>query len=118
MSLHKQLEQRAADGKPIRIALIGAGKFGSMYLAQIPRTPGMHLVAMADLCPHARRASLACAGWDARQLSAGSAQNELGSGGKWIADDWQTWLKLPRIEINVECAGNPIAAVEHWLAAF
>ena len=40
MSLHAKLQQRSAAGKPIRIGLIGAGKFGSMYLAQIPRTPG------------------------------------------------------------------------------
>ena len=33
MSLHRQLQQRAADGKPIRVGLIGAGKFGSMYLS-------------------------------------------------------------------------------------
>ena len=49
MSLHRQLQQRAADGRPIRVGLIGAGKFGSMYLAQVPRTPGVHLVAIADL---------------------------------------------------------------------
>ena len=51
MSLHAQLQRRQADGKPIRIGLIGAGKFGSMYLAQIPRTPGIHLVGIADLSP-------------------------------------------------------------------
>ena len=38
MSLYTQLQQRAAERKPIRVGLIGAGKFGSMYLAQIPRT--------------------------------------------------------------------------------
>jgi len=54
MSLHAKLQQRATDGEPIRIGLIGAGKFGSMYLAQLPRTPGVHLVAIADLSP-ARR---------------------------------------------------------------
>ncbi|MFI4928102.1 MAG: flagellar biosynthesis protein FlgA, partial [Burkholderiales bacterium] len=48
MSLHAQLQQRAAEGKPIRVGLIGAGKFGSMYLAQVPRTPGVHLVGIAD----------------------------------------------------------------------
>jgi len=32
MSLYQQLLQRAAEQKPIRIGLIGAGKFGSMYL--------------------------------------------------------------------------------------
>ena len=36
MSLHRQLQMRAAQGRPIRVGLIGAGKFGSMYLAQVP----------------------------------------------------------------------------------
>ena len=48
MNLHAKLLQRAAVGKPVRVGLIGAGKFGSMYLAQIPRTPGVHLVGIAD----------------------------------------------------------------------
>ena len=51
MNLHAKLKQRAADGRPVRVGLIGAGKFGSMYLAQIPRTPGVHLVGIADLSP-------------------------------------------------------------------
>ena len=44
MSLFAKLQKRAADQRPIRVGLIGAGKFGAMYLAQIPRTPGVHLV--------------------------------------------------------------------------
>ena len=59
MSLHRQLHQRAAEGRPIRVGLIGAGKFGSMYLAQVPRTPGIHLAAIADLSPANARANLA-----------------------------------------------------------
>ena len=62
MSLHAQLQQRAANNNPIRIGLIGAGKFGSMYLSQIPRTPGVHLVAIADLSPTNARANLARVG--------------------------------------------------------
>lgn len=58
MSLYTRLQQRAAEGHPIRIGLIGAGKFGSMYLAQIPRTPGVQLVAIADLSPAADRKSV------------------------------------------------------------
>ena len=65
MSLHAKLMQRTAEGKPVRIGLIGAGKFGSMYLAQIPRTPGVHLVGIADLAPDAARANLARVGWNA-----------------------------------------------------
>ena len=43
MNLHAKLQQRAAAGKPIRIGLIGAGKFGSMFLAQVPHTPGLEV---------------------------------------------------------------------------
>ena len=65
MSLHAQLQRRAGrEGKPIRIGLIGAGKFGSMYLAQIPRTPGVHLVGIADLSPDGARRNLARVGWN------------------------------------------------------
>ena len=49
MNLHRMLLQRAVAGKPLRVALIGAGKFGSMYLAQAKHTPGIHIVAIADL---------------------------------------------------------------------
>ena len=59
MNLTRLLQQRVAGGHPLRIGLIGAGKFGSMYLAQIPRTPGVHLVGIADLNPAGARANLA-----------------------------------------------------------
>ena len=72
MSLYQQLLQRAAEQKPIRIGLIGAGKFGSMYLAQIPKTPGVQLVAVADLMPAVAKQNLCTVGWDAAQLEASS----------------------------------------------
>ena len=40
MNLYAKLTERAAQGKPLRVGLIGAGKFGAMYLAQVPKTPG------------------------------------------------------------------------------
>ena len=51
MNLYAKLTERAAQGKPLRVGLIGAGKFGTMYLAQIPKTPGVHLAGIADLSP-------------------------------------------------------------------
>lgn len=118
MSLYAKLQQRAADGKPIHIALIGAGKFGAMYLAQIPRTPGVHLVGIADLAPDRARANLARVGWESDRLRASSAQQALDTGATWVTDDWQALVRLPQIDVMVECTGNPIAAVEHCLAAF
>ncbi|MCC2595558.1 SAF domain-containing protein [Pusillimonas sp. MFBS29] len=118
MSLYAQLQQRAAQNKPIRVGLIGAGKFGAMYLSQIPRTPGVHLLGIADLSPDAARVNLARVGWEPGQYGAASAQEALHDGTSWITDDWRALVNLPEIDVIVECTGNPIAAVEHCLAAF
>ena len=118
MNLYSKLQQRAADGKPVRIGLIGAGKFGSMYLAQIPRTPGVHLVGIADLSPDTARANLARVGWKAEATKASSLQDAIKTGATFISDDWQALVRHPGIDIIVECTGNPIAAVDHCLEAF
>ena len=49
MNLSHLLNERAAQDRPLRVGLIGAGKFGSMFLSQVRLTPGMHLLAVADL---------------------------------------------------------------------
>ena len=118
MSLFAKLQQRAAEKRPIRIGLIGAGKFGSMYLAQVPRTPGMHLVAIADLSPDAARANLARVGWADERSRAASIDEALQLGSTHLGDDWQALVRHPGIDLVVECTGSPIAAVEHCLAAF
>ncbi len=118
MSLHQQLQQRAAKNKPVRIGLIGAGKFGSMYLAQIPRTPGVHLVGIADLSPAAARINLARVGWPAEQVAATSLDEALRKGTTHIGEDWQQLVSHPAIDVIVECTGHPIAAVDHCLQAF
>ncbi len=118
MNLYTKLQQRAADGKPVRIGLIGAGKFGSMYLAQIPRTPGVHLVGIADLSPDMARTNLARVGWDAARTQAASLDDALKAGTTHIGEDWKALAGHPAIDIIVECTGNPIAAVDHCLEAF
>ncbi len=118
MSLYAKLQQRAAEGNPVRIGLIGAGKFGSMYLAQIPRTPGVHLVAIADLNPAGARVNMERVGWKSERLDASTATQALSTGATWLTDDWQALVKIPQIDVIVECTGNPPAAVEHCLAAF
>lgn len=118
MSLYSQLQQRAAQGKPIRVGLIGAGKFGSMYLAQIPRTPGVHLAGIADLSPDGARANLARVGWKAEQSQASSLDQALKAGTTHISEDWQALVRHPAIDVIVECTGHPISAVDHCLEAF
>ncbi len=118
MNLYAKLQQRAADHKPVRIGLIGAGKFGSMYLAQIPRTPGVHLVGIADLSPDNARVNLARVGWNPAVIQAASLDDAIKTGATHISDNWEALVSHPAIDIIVECTGNPVAAVDHILKAF
>lgn len=118
MSLFAKLQQRQSEGRPVRIGLIGAGKFGSMYLAQVPRTPGVHLMGIADLSPDGARRNLARVGWSPERCAAASLEAALKDGNTHIGDDWQALVKHPAIDVIVECTGHPIAAVDHCLAAF
>ena len=36
MFIYQDLAARAAAGNSVRVGLIGAGKFGSMFLSQVP----------------------------------------------------------------------------------
>src|SRR5262244_3684608 len=80
MNLYAKLCERAAQGKPLHIGLIGAGKFGAMYLAQVPKTPGIHLVGIADLAPANAQANLERVGWSDERFAATSLEAALTSG--------------------------------------
>jgi predicted homoserine dehydrogenase-like protein len=118
MGLYAKLQQRAATGKPVRVGLIGAGKFGSMYLAQIPRTPGVHLAGIADLSPQGARANLARVGWKPERTHVSSLDSAVKEGTTHVGDDWRALVRHPAIDVIVECTGHPIAAVDHCLEAF
>ena len=118
MNLHAKLLQRQAENRPFRIGLIGAGKFGSMYLAQIPRTPGVHLVGIADLSPDGARTNLSRVGWNPEKLKANNLDQAVKDGSTCISDDWKTLVRHPAIDIVVECTGSPLHAVDHILEAF
>src|SRR5215472_17485611 len=112
MNLHRLLELRQRQGNPLRVGLIGAGKFGSMYLAQVPRTPGVHVAGIADLAPANVHANLKRIGWDAESYQAPSLDAALRDGRTHVGDDWESLVAHPAIDIVVEATGNPVAAVE------
>lgn len=107
----------AARGRPVRVGLIGAGKFGSMVLAQAQRIPGFHVVGVADLDVGKARASLARVGWPAERYAAKSLEDAHRSGGTCVLQDAGALADFDGIECIIEATGHPIAGVRHALAA-
>src|SRR5438067_10053372 len=106
MGLYHLAQQRAAAGRPVRIGLIGAGKFGSMFLNQVPGMPGVELAAIGDLDPDRARAACRTVGWDETRIGRTAF---VASGAELCAH--------PDIEIVVEATGSPPAGIAHARAA-
>ena len=107
MNLHALLQQRQSAGKPLRVGLIGAGKFGSMYLSQAKHTPGIHLVAVADLAPDRAKAALVNVGWDAAKLNASSFKDAHATGHTFITNDAFAMIAASELEIIIDATGSP-----------
>jgi predicted homoserine dehydrogenase-like protein len=106
MNLYTLLQDCAASGNPVRVGLIGAGKFGSMFLSQVPTTPGMDVTAIADLdVPHAQ-AACKTVGWDDERVNAVRFYNDAA---ELIAD--------PKVDVVIEATGHPAAGLKHAQAA-
>ena len=118
MNLFTKLRERCEAGVPVRIGMIGAGKFGTMFLAQALRLPGIHLVGVVDLRVASARSNMALVGWRPEQYAAASLDDAAASGATFVGDDWRALVEHTAVDILIECTGNPIAAVEHCLFAF
>jgi predicted homoserine dehydrogenase-like protein len=118
MNLHAMLQARAEQGMPLRVGLIGAGKFGAMFLSQALHTPGLHVLGIADLDVHRARAQLAATGWPAERYQATSTSKALSEGSTFITDDADDLINAGGIEVIVEATGVPEAGISHALKSF
>src|SRR4051812_12653662 len=116
MNLHHLLLQREAQGKPLRVGLIGAGKFGSMFLSQVRTTAGMHLLAVADLSPERAQQALRTTGWAADRTAASSFAQAGRQASTHVTDDALAMIAAPEIEVVIDATGHPAAGIRHVLA--
>ncbi len=105
MNLSRLAAERAADGRPVRVALIGAGKFGSMFLSQAPTIAGLEVAVIADLDTDRARAQCRAVGWDAARI----ARTRFVSNGLEAC--------AAEVDVVVEATGHPGAGIQHALAA-
>ncbi len=114
MNLHAMLGARAEAGTPIRVGLIGSGKFGTMYLSQAARTPGIHLMAIADLDPE--RAHAACTRVGGLDPSAPTFEAARTAGTTHLTDDSMALVAADGIDVVIDATGSPAAGIAHALA--
>ena len=117
MNLHSKLLEREAAGRPVTVGVIGAGKFGTMFLSQARLTRGMHVVGVADLDVARARSQLKTAGWPDAQFATGSLADAHGKRTTAITERAEALIADPRIEVIVEATGVPGAGIQHCLLA-
>jgi len=117
VNLHALLLERKAAGRPVTVGLIGAGKFGTMFLAQARLTEGMHVVGVADLNVARAKDQLKTAGWPAEQYAAASLGDALQRNTTLVTDDADALIACPGIEVIVEATGVPQAGIGHAMKA-
>ena len=117
MNLYRLLAQRAHAGSPVRVGLIGAGKFGTMFLAQARFTPGLHVLGIADLQPERARRFMRDAGWPGEQMDAPDFETARSTGRTHVTDDSGALIEASGLDVVVEATGDPRAGTRHALAA-
>lgn len=122
MNLAALLAERACAVKsgaaqPVRVGIIGAGKFGSMVLAQLRHLDGLQVVAIADLDVSKARAALARVGWPESQYQAQTIDAALREGSTCVVEDAEKLFRCEQIDCIVEATGHPLAGTRHALHA-
>ena len=107
MFLQNAIENRIDDDNPVKVALIGAGKFGSMFLSQVPSTKGIKVLVIADLKPDNAIKACKNVGWS----------DDLINKTKFV-DTGADAIKLNEVEVVIEATGFPAAGIEHARQAF
>ena len=102
MFIYQDLAARAATGNSVRVGLIGAGKFGSMFLSQVPTTPGLQVTVIADLDPGLAKSTCRNVGWP----------DDLIAVTRYV-DDAIAMMQSGDVDVVVEATGNPAVGLVH-----
>ena len=108
--LAAELERRAAEDRPVRVGLVGAGRFGTTVAAQVGRMRGLRLAAVADVRLANAQAALGAAGWaeDDVQTAAGpgDTRDRVHAGVPVMVEDAAVLAAAP-LDVLVEATGRP-----------
>lgn len=117
MELLELLKSRAKSNDPLKVGLIGAGKFGIMFLNQALRLPGLHLLGIADLSIEKVRKEIANTGWSREKFSARSLKDAIKSYKTYITEDAEELINKDSLDVLIEATGDPSVGIKHALKA-
>ena len=120
MNLYRILRKRAQTRKPIRVGVIGAGKFGSMFLAQAHLMEGIQVVGVADIDVQRASNALRKTGWPRSSPKVARKSEEISDAaakGQVALTDNNAALIEAELDVIIECTGVPEAAVINALLA-
>ncbi|MDH3579419.1 MAG: SAF domain-containing protein [Hyphomicrobiales bacterium] len=107
MNLHALALARLENGEgPVRAGVIGAGKFGSMFLNQVPTSP-LEVTAIADLDPERAKTACRTIGWEEERIESVA-----------FVDDGRELAARDDVDVVLEVTGSPVAGIAHARAAF
>jgi len=106
------LAQRAAQNRPIRVGIIGTGKFGSGLVAQLAQMRGMEASVIAELdvarAKHAYTAAGRLVADDLRVVrTVGQMNDAIRAGKRAIVEDGKLLAQSDLIDVVVEATGSP-----------
>ena len=107
MFLEKKINELIDNKKTVNVTIIGAGKFGSMFLSQAPYTKGLNVFTICDL--NIDKAKKACreVGWGEDQIN-----NVI------FTEDFEKAINDDEVDVVVEATGHPSSGIKHARTCF
>ena len=107
MFLEKKINELIDNKKTVNVTIIGAGKFGSMFLSQAPHTKGLNVFTICDL--NIDKAKKACreVGWSENQIN-----NVI------FTEDFEKAINDDEVDVVVEATGHPSSGIKHARTCF
>ena len=111
------LAQRAAEANPIRVGIIGTGKFGAGLVAQISQMEGMEVAAIADISAHNARYAYESSGARPEEIRTAETGGELEvavrAGKPVIVEDGLALTDCESVDVIVESTGLSEVGARH-----
>ncbi|CDX14355.1 SAF domain-containing protein [Mesorhizobium sp. ORS 3324] len=118
--LARDLARRAAEGRPVRIGVIGSGEMGTDLVTQGMLMPGISVAAISTRRPHTAREAIRIAyGDDAMAAEADTASrvSQAIESGRIAITSNEMLVTNPLIDVVVDATGKPGVAADFDLMA-